>query len=297
MRITSEHVVYEMSPVNEAVASCEPGSKVTFVTKDCFSNQIRTEDKLFEATNWETINPATGPLAVKGASLGDTLKVEIEKIEIDDQGVMVTVPEMGALDKFIEESETKIIPIEEGFAVFNEQIKLPVEPMVGVIGTAPAEKTIPCGTPDSHGGNMDTSIIVAGSTLYLPVRVEGGLLAMGDLHAVMGDGEVAICGVEIAGEVTVNVDIIKGTSIQEPIVETENAFYTISSAPTLDKAAQQATDSMFVFLKERIPLNNNQLAMLISLICDLQISQIVDPKKTARMRVDKKALAEYKLKF
>ena len=71
--------------------------------------------------------------------------------------------------------------------------------MIGVIGTAPAEGTISCGTPDAHGGNMDTKIITEGTTLLLPVNVPGALLAMGDLHAGMGDGEVGISGLEIKG--------------------------------------------------------------------------------------------------
>lgn len=297
MRLTSENVVYELAADNEPAASCAPGTRVVFETKDCFSNQIRSEDKLFASTDWKTINPATGPLAVEGASPGDVLKVEIEKIEVDNQGVMVAVPDMGILDKFIEKSETKIVPIEDGYAIFNDRIKLPVEPMIGVIGTAPEGKVVPCGTPGSHGGNMDTAVIAEGTILYLPVRVEGGLLAMGDLHAVMGDGEVVVCGVEIAGEVTVTVDVISGFSIPDPVVETEDAFYVVSSAGTLDGAAQRATDNMFKFLQERLPLADNQLAMLMSLICDLQISQVVDPAKTARMRVAKEPLSNYNLKF
>lgn len=297
MRLTTDRVVYEMSSDNPPAATCDPGTRVVFETMDCFSNQIRSEDKLFESANWETINPATGPLAVEGALPGDVLKVVIEDIKLADQGVMVVVPEMGILDKFVNQSETRIIPIENERAVFNENIKLSVEPMIGVIGTAPKAEAVPCGTPGDHGGNMDTSVIAEGAILYLPVRVKGGLLAMGDLHAVMGDGEVVVCGVEIAGEVTVTVDLISGKTISCPLVETDEAFYTIGSSATLGQAARRATDDMFEFLEARLPLSTNELAMLMSLICDLQVSQVVDPEKTARMRVDKEALSEYGLEF
>jgi len=299
MKISSENVVYSMSSKNEPAASCQPGETVIFETKDCFSDQIQSENVLFETTDWDTVNPATGPLKVEGAEPGDTLKVEIKKMTLNNQGVMVAVPEMGFLAEFIEESETKIIPIENNKVVFNDKIKIDLNPMIGVIGCSPGEdeEAVPCGTPGSHGGNMDTKVITEDSTLYFPVKVSGAMLAMGDLHAAMGDGEVVISGVEIAGEVTVKVDVIKGKSITDPMVERDDAFYTIASGPTLDAAAKKASNNMFKFLKQRLNLENNQIAMLMSIICDLQVSQVVDPEKTARMRVDKKALTEYNIEF
>lgn len=299
MKISADNFVYAMSAENEAAASCKPGETVVFETQDCFSDQIQSEDVLFESTNWETINPATGPLAIEGAEIGDTLKVKIKKIELNDHGVMVAVPEMGFLEEFITESETKIIPIEGDKALFNDNIEIKLNPMIGVIGTSPGkdEEAVPCGTPDSHGGNMDTKVIKEGSTLYLPVRVPGAMLAMGDLHAAMGDGEVVVTGIEIAGEVTVEVDLIKDKALSDPMVETDAAFYTIASAEKLDDAASKASNNMFEFLNQRLDLSNNEIAMLMSIICDLQVSQVVDPKKTARMRVDKEVLKKYDLKY
>ena len=299
MKISADNHVYSMSAHHKAAASCQPGETVVFETQDCFSNQIQTEEMLFESTDWESINPATGPLNIEGAEVGDTLKVEIKKIDLKKQGVMITSPEMGFLEEFITDSETKIIPIEANKAVFNDQIKIDLNPMIGVIGTSPGkdEKEVPCGTPAAHGGNMDTKVIKEGSTLYLPVNVPGAMLAMGDLHAAMGDGEVVVTGVEIAGEVTVKVDLIKNKKLSDPMVETEAAFYTIASGTDLDAAAKKASNNMFRFLKERLPLSNNEIAMLMSIICDLQVSQVVDPQKTARMRVGKEALKEYDLKY
>ncbi|MFW6287549.1 MAG: acetamidase/formamidase family protein [bacterium] len=297
MKVSSKNVVFAMSSENEAVASCNPGDEITFETMDCFSNQILAESDKIDSINFDRVNPATGPVKVKGARIGDILKVEIKKIKIDDKGVMVAVPQMGILDKFIKEAETKVISIESGLAVFNKNIKIPINPMIGVIGVSPKSGSIACGIPGSHGGNMDTKVIVEGNTIYFPVFVDGGMLSMGDLHAVMGDGEVVVCGIEIAGEVTVKIDIVKGKSITDPIVESEEYFYTIASADTLDEAGQKAADNMFIFLKERLPLSDNEITMLMSIICDLQISQVVDPQKTARMRVKKKELEKYELSF
>ncbi|MFU0790065.1 MAG: Acetamidase [Virgibacillus proomii] len=94
---------------------------------------------------------------------------------------------MGVLGERIAAEKTKIIAVENGYANFNEKLKLPIKPMIGVIGTAPRNEEVPTGTPKDHGGNMDCKRICKGATLYLPVNVDGALLAMGDAHA----GEMA----------------------------------------------------------------------------------------------------------
>jgi amidase len=290
-------VVFNMSPDNEPIAYCKTKEEVIFKTQDCFGGQIETENMTLDELDWDNINPATGPLYIEDAEVGDVLKVKIKEINLNNQGAMTTVPEMGYLAEYLTGPETKVVKIKDRKAVFNEKIKLPIEPMIGVMGVAPAVKSIDCGTPGSHGGNMDTKVIKEGATVYFPVNVPGALLSMGDMHAVMGDGEVVICGVEIAGEARVEVEVLKDKNITNPVVEDKSAFYTIASAEDLDQATKRASDDMFKFLKERLPLSANEIAMLMSLICDLQISQVVDPAKTARMRVDKNALKKYDLKF
>lgn len=290
-RIASDRAIYAMSAANAPVLTVEPGSEVVFETKDCFSNQIRKAEDLFSSVGWATINPATGPLAVAGAEPGDTLVVDIIDIKLASQGCMVCVPEMGALGHLIRESETRIIPLDDGEAVFGDQVRLPVRPMIGVIGTAPEAGDVPCGEPGRHGGNMDTRLIGAGSRLYLPVFAKGGLLAMGDLHAVMADGEVSLCGVEIAGEVTVKVGVIKGKRSEWPVLETMTDWYVIASGPSLDEASRLVLDGTMAFLRGRVALGTNDVISLLSLAGNLEISQIVDPLKTVRMRLPKSVFA------
>lgn len=295
--IKDDQVVYSMSPKNKPVAEVQPGETLQFVTKDCFGNQILTEKDLFESVGWATINPATGPVYIKGAQPGDTLAVQIQDIAIADKGCMVTVPEMGYAGDVIKSSETKIIAIENGQAVFNQKISIPVDPMIGVIGTAPASEDIPCGTPGQHGGNMDTRLIKKGSTLYLPVFVEGALLAMGDLHAVMGDGEVSVTGLEIPGQVTVKVDLIKGKSEPWPVLDVGDDWYVIASAEDLDEAARLALDAMLEFLEKRTDLSLNDRVSLLSACGKMEISQVVDPLKTVRMGISKTIMKNYALQF
>src|SRR5437762_11189603 len=97
-----------------------------------------------------------------------------------------------------------MIPIRDGKAVFSKGIRLPIRPHVGTIGVAPASQEWTTFYPGDHGGNLDTKEITKGNSVYLPVFQPGGQLAMGDLHALMADGEVCVTGIEIAG--TVRVD-------------------------------------------------------------------------------------------
>lgn len=283
LRVSRDTTILEMSPGNAPAGSASPGDIVVFETLDCFSNRITRENQVFSSVGWEHINPATGPLYVKDAEVGDTLRVEILDIVLDAQGVMVTAPKFGVLGDAVEAEETKIVPIVNGKARFNDKIDLSISPMIGVIGTAPPTDAIPTGTPGEHGGNMDCKRIGKGSVVYLPVNVPGALLAMGDMHAVMGDGEIVVCGVEISGEITVNVDVVKGASLPLPMVIQGEHVMTIASAPTLDEAARTATKKMFAFLRQEIGFTIAEAGMILSAAGNLRICQIVDPLMTARM--------------
>ena len=283
MKITAANYVLDMSPKHPPVAEVASGSVVTFETMDCFSNCIVRTDQLFSSVGWDKINPATGPLCVREAAPGDILKVEILDIRVAAQGVMTTAPGFGALGKEMTREVTKVVKIENGKAVLNDRVSLPINPMIGVIGVAPEKEGVPTGTPGEHGSNMDCKRIVKGAALYLPVNVNGALLAMGDLHAVMGDGEIVVCGVEIPGEVDVRVTVLKGVELPTPFLIEKDSLMTIASAETLDEAALLATRKMHRFLRERLGIENHEAGMLLSAAADLRICQIVDPLMTVRM--------------
>jgi amidase len=116
---------------------------------------------------------------------------------------------------------------------------------------------------------------------------------MGDLHAVMGDGEVIICGLEVAGEVTVRVTVIKDKLLPLPMLKEGNHLITIASAETLDQAAKDATIQMHRFLINELGLEFNEAGMLLSLIGNLRICQVVDPLMTARMELPLSVLEKY----
>lgn len=289
--------IHMMSRENPPAAHAKSGDAVRFETLDCFGCQIQSENQLLGKLDWGNINPATGPLFIEEAQPGDVLKVEILNIALDDHGVMCDGPGSGVTGRAVSEESTKILPVADGMIHFNEKLQFPVNPMIGVIGTAPAGAGVDTGTPGPHGGNMDCTRIGAGATLYLPVNVPGALLAMGDLHARMGDGEVEVCGVEIAGTVTVRVTVVKNCSLPTPFLVNSEIAAAIYSAKTLDDASVGATMAMHGFLMNELGLNEHEAGMLLSVAGDLRICQVVDPEKTCRMELPLSVVNAYNYSF
>lgn len=290
-KVNNSQTIYAMSLDAKPVLTVDPNSQIEFETLDCFTGQIQSETQVVEALDWDRINPATGPVFINGAEPGDILSVKIESITVADYGTVVTGKDMGVLGDILTENTVKIIPIIDDTAVFSEHIRIPLNKMIGVIGTAPADGAIACGVPGVHGGNMDCKEIKEGATLLLPVFVPGALLAIGDLHAVMADGESCVCGLETSGSVKVTVDIIKNKQLPLPMLLSDTHIMTIYSDETLDSAVHHAVINMAEYLVKEKGFRYDEAAMLISLVGDVRICQVVDPQKTVRVELDKKYVA------
>jgi len=289
VRISKEHAIYIMDKANKAVAKAKSGDRVVFETCDCFHDSIKVESDTISAIDFDHVNPATGPLYVEDAKVGDVLRVDILRIDVASQGAIVAAPGMGRIIDRVKNEETAICKIIDGYADFKG-IKLPLNKMIGVIGTAPAGEGIPTGSPHDHGGNLDCAMIKEGVSLYLPVNVEGALLAIGDLHAVMGDGEIIGAGLEIAGEVEVRVTVIKDFKYKLPLIETEDKWITLGSRKTMEEASDLAISNMVDIILDKTDLTENQAGMLLSMVGSLRVCQIVDPNMTMRMELEKKYL-------
>jgi amidase len=145
--------------------------------------------------------------------------------------------------------------------------------MVGVIGTAPADGVIYTAAPGAQGSNIDVNAVTIGARVHLPVHVPGGLLAIGDVHASMGDGEVSGTGVEIAGEVTVRVDLVSGAAPARPWLETAADWITTGSGPTLEDAVEMAVEELAHLLMTRFGLSRTEAFLLVSARGDVRIGQ------------------------
>ena len=228
------------------------------------------------------------PVYVEGAEVGDVVVVDIYDIQVADEGTIATDDHCGPLFEGTD-YRTKKIKIEGGMADFNG-VKFPIDPMIGVIGTAPAEGAPADGFVGNYGGNMDNTAITTGATLYFPVAVEGALFGCGDMHAAMGDGEISVSGAEVAGYATVTLTALPDLHLVDPLIENGTHLGIIASAESLDAAADRAVHEMVDLLHDRTGIDEAELVMLLSLVADVQVCQMVDPQKTVRFMVPKYVL-------
>ncbi|SIS42552.1 acetamidase/formamidase family protein [Salimicrobium flavidum] len=291
--LAKDHFVYSMDKAHAPALTITSGEQIKVDTYDCFEDQIQSETHKMDSMDWNRINPATGPIYVENSEPGDVLKVHIDDIILGDQGVMLTGPDLGVMGHRMEDFKVKILPLQDGKVVFDEKLALPLNPMIGVIGVAPEGEGVNCGTPDSHGGNMDTKRITKGATLYFPVFQKGALLSLGDLHAAMGDGEISVSGVEIPAEVKLTVEVLKTESLPYPMLEDEEGITTIVSKKSLDDAVDSAVEMMIDRLHPHVDLSLSELTMLMSAAGQVEVSQVVDPLKTARFFVPRYVLDAY----
>lgn len=286
----SDGQTFSFAPDLRGRATVQPGETFGVECQDSCGGQIRTEADLLSKIDLDHVNGATGPIEVAGARPGDALRVSILRLSVGKVGYVGLEPKLGVLGDRVAEAKTRILPIRNGIARFSDDLRLPIAPHIGTIGVATAGETFSTFYPGDHGGNLDTREIRAGSTLYLPVFQPGAMLALGDIHALMADGEVCVTGIEIGGVVRLRVGILPGLALKRPLVETRDAWITLASAPDLDEAARLATADAVDLLSRGRGMGWEDAYMLASLVCDLRISQDVDPYRTCKMIVPKRYL-------
>lgn len=271
--------------------SVEAPETVVFTTIDAFGGQITSENDDLEGFDPTHVNAATGPVFIPGAKPGDTLVVQVRRINLPKEGVIVTGEGLGILGEEMKDRAVKILPI-EGEEVYFNDLRLAVSPMIGVIGVAPETGIYPTRTAHRHGGNLDTKEIGEGSSVYLPVFQTGAMLAMGDVHAVMRDGEVCVSASEVSSQVTVEITVAAGQQQNWPVVENDEGFHILVSLPSVDEAFPEATREAVAFLRKVLKLTSEEAYMLASLAIDVRVSQLVNPNRTAKAFIPKKLVGE-----
>lgn len=230
------------------------------------------------------VHPLTGPIYVEGAEPGDVLEVHFLGFEfLHPYGVAGFRPGSGTLPDDFPSSIFKLIRIDQraGTANFGPGVTLKLAPFWGSIGVAPPSvmHRVSSGPPGSHAGNLDNKELVAGSILYLPVHVRGGLISMGDGHALQADGEVTLTALETSLRGSVQIFVRKGRPIRWPRAETPTHFITMGLHPDLNEAARIATREMIDFLVSEKGMSRSDAYILCSLAADLHVTQLVDDTK------------------
>jgi amidase len=290
-RIGRDEIIWAFGPDLEPVLEVEPGATVTFETNDCFTGQIASEDDLVTEIDFDRVNSATGPVAVKGAEPGDSLVAEILDVRPIDVGFACLIPGFGQLIEQVNAPVTRLFRVEDGWVHMNEQVRFPAQPMVGVVGVATDGETLGNGLAGRHGGNLDDHLHGKGARMYFPVRQPGGMFAAGDMHASMGDGEISGTGVEIAGEVDVRLGLLKGRQGRWPVTELDGHWVAhATSTGDIREALELASEEAARLLVDQWGFALDEAFVFLSVACDLGIAQTCQPSPfsaIARMLIPK----------
>ncbi len=276
-RISRSDVVWSFGPDLEPVLEVDPGETVTFETNDCFTGQIRSEDDLVTAIDLTRINSATGPVAVRGAEPGDSLVVEILDVRPVEWGVATLIPGFGQLIDRVQAPVTRLFAVADGEVRMNDRIRFPAKPMVGVVGVATDGEVLSNGLAGRHGGNLDDHFHGKGSRIYFPVRQPGGMFAVGDMHAAMGDGEICFTGVEIAGEVDIRFDLLEGRQATWPVTELADRWLPHATAPDFADALQLVSEEAAKLLVDEHGFTIEDAFIFLSVACDAGVAQACRP--------------------
>lgn len=287
--ISQKNLVYSFSKKNPIAGYISPGQSFEVETHKRFSNRRNFSNILSDDSS--ELNAITGNIFVKGALPGSTLEIHIIDIGLtDNKGIILAHPNKGAFKEKISKPHKKVVHYDKNFAYFNNKIKLPLSPMIGRIGVAPKKGVFPCGTCGPYGGNMDNNLIKKGAKVYIPIFVEGAHLALGDIHALMGDGESLLSGLETSGTVTMKCNLNNKLKLTHPLVETKKEIMTVADGKTIEKASKIALDNMASLLVKYLDLKYIDAAMLISISADLKICQIVNPRVCVKVVLPKSIL-------
>jgi len=242
-------------------------------------------------------HPLTGPVWVEGAEPGDVLEVRILGFEyLHPFGVTGFIPGSGTLPDEFPYSRFRLLRFDtaRGVTEFAPGITLPLAPFFGSIGVAPNPivRRVSSGPPGHHTGNLDNKELVAGSTLYIPVHVPGALLSLGDAHAMQGDGEVTLTGLETSVRGTVQVTVRKGMRLNWPRAETPTHYIAMGLHPDLDEASKLATREAIDFLVTEKKLTRDEAYILTSIGVDLRVTQLVDGTKGVHAMIAKSIFAK-----
>ena len=251
----------------EPVLTIDPGDSVRFETLGIF--WWRAPGEPFAPRAPDDGHALTGPIEVRGARPGATLSIRVDAIEPGPWGVTLT-REPHRLDWELEDGI--------GRASTGHTVKL--APFLGVIGMPPDEPgTHSTEPPRACGGNIDCKELVAGTTLYLPIAVDGALLSAGDAHALQGDGEVSGTAIETTSHAQLTVDVRDDLALEWPMARTRDTWLTFGFDRDLDRAAEIALAGMLEHLQREHRLSPEDALALASVAVDLRVTQVVNAVK------------------
>ena len=293
---------------NEPALRIAPGTALRLWSDDAFCGALQAvTDLSSEKVDLRFVNPQTGPFYVEGAEPGDTLALHLVDLEpARDWGASAAIPFFGGMtgtDRTVNlqdplpdttwiyhlDSSAGTVGFESRFG--DLRVALPLEPMLGTVGVAPAGGEVRSSlVPDRFGGNMDTPQMRAGATCFLGVNVEGAMFSIGDGHYRQGEGEACGTAVEGAMTTTLIVELVKGGAPAWPRVEDDTHWLAIGSSRPLEDAWRIAQGEMIGWFRELYGLHPMDAYQLLSQITEAPIANVVDANYSSVVKARKALL-------
>jgi acetamidase/formamidase len=285
----------------EPILTVEPGDSIAFA---CLNAGWRTatgerfEPRASEGDERDAGHALIGPVEVRGARVGQTLEVRIEEIRIGPWGVTDAGGWHTPLNERlgVADGESAVLKwaLDADAGVGRDQHgrQVALAPFLGVIGMPPAEPGIhSTAPPRSSGGNIDCKELVAGTTLHLPIPVDGALVSAGDGHAAQGDGEVSQLAIEApVDRARLTLAVRDDLPLTTPIAWTPDAWLTFGFDEDLDEAAAIAIGGMLELMGREHGLERREALALASVVVDLRVTQIVNGARGIHARLAHDAL-------
>jgi len=287
------------------VRKVRPGTVLQLWTDDAFCGALRSVADLPSAKlTMPFVNPQTGPFYVEGAEPGDTLVLHLASLTpARTFGASATIPFFGGLTS-TDRTATLQDPLPERTWIYEVdstrwtvafaassgdfRLELPMAPMLGTVGVAPAGLEVRSSlVPDAFGGNMDTPEMRAGTTCYLRVNVEGALFSVGDGHYRQGEGEACGTAVEGAMNVTLIVDLIKGSGPAWPRLESDSHLMVVGSSRPLEDAWRISQVEMTAWVQDLYGLDKLDAYQLLSQVGEAPLANVVDVSYSALAKLPK----------
>ncbi len=292
------------------VMRVKPGTALRLWSDDAFGGALRSVDDLSSAkVDLRFVNPQTGPFFVEGAEPGDTLVLHLVALEpARDWAASAAIPFFGGMtgtDRTVTLQEalpdtTWIYDLDRDRRTVSfvarhsdHRIELPLEPMLGTVGVAPAGGEVRSSlVPERFGGNMDTPQMRAGSTVYLGVNVEGAMFSVGDGHYRQGEGEACGTAVEGAMTTTLIVDLIKGQAPGWPRIEDDSHVMAIGSSRPMEDSWRIANSELVHWVSALHGLHTMDAYQLLSQITQAPIANVVDANYSVVVKAAKALLPD-----
>jgi amidase len=273
--ISADQTAFAFQPGAAPVARVRPGEVVRFETSSAPVDRLfAAGDAWLDALDLRAINALTGPVFIEEVGQGDAVSVEVLAIAPRDWGWTMAVPGFGLLDGLVREPFLARLPIRDGEVFVSERVRVPVRPMIGCLGLAPAfGETSTLSPAMPWGGNYDLPQICPGATVLFPAQIAGGLFALGDLHAAMGEHEATFVAIECAGSATVRLGRRPGLRLETPRIETADRLNVIGldAGRDYDAARRQAARLLYAYLTDEARLTPQEAYAFIAARGDLSL--------------------------